>query len=354
MGAKIKHALDAKDPDADRRFSIRVFGLFGAVLIVITMTAISLSALDIDSFLPVFAGYMMLALWAGLIIGAIAQLVGLLTPGKWRPDVRAPWLLMAILMAGTTLPLFELFKQTILPMRGFPLDQPLAKIDRLLFFGNDAWRATHFLFGSVQATLLFDRAYAIWLPLMFLFPAVAVMATPDARVRARLLGCWLGSWIIIGSLGAWILGSAGPCYYEALVGPNPGFAEMNRHLAALASEAQGRGQSVAAVGFQSMLLNGRLDSQFVSAGGISAMPSMHVAMALLFAIAGFCVSRPIGWIMAIYAVTIWIASIHLGWHYAIDGIVGAGMMWGLWHLSGKMVGDDKQGSNPLPPSGPVR
>ena len=126
MGAKTKYALGAQDPDgADRHFSIRVFLFFCAVLIVIAVAASWLSAVDIGGFLPVFAGYMMLALWAGLIIGAIAQLVALMTPGKWRPDVRAPWLLMAILMAGTTLPTFELFKQTILPFRGFPLDPPM-------------------------------------------------------------------------------------------------------------------------------------------------------------------------------------------------------------------------------------
>jgi hypothetical protein len=31
---------------------------------------------------------------------------------------------------------------------------------------------------------------------------------------------------------------------------------------------------------------------------------------------------------------IWIASIHLGWHYASDGLLGAAMMAGLWVLSG--------------------
>jgi membrane-associated phospholipid phosphatase len=191
-----------------------------------------------------------------------------------------------------------------------------------------------------------DRAYAIWLPLMFLFPAVAVMAVEDVRIRTRLLGCWLVSWVVIGSIGAWAFGSAGPCYYNALVGPHPGFAALHQQLAHLAAQAQAQSQVIAAIDFQSMLLNEHKGAQFVSAGGISAMPSMHVAMATLFAIGGFRVSRPFGWVMTIYAVMIWIASIHLGWHYAIDGIAGASMMAGLWLLSGKIVG---RRANPLSP-----
>jgi membrane-associated phospholipid phosphatase len=69
------------------------------------------------------------------------------------------------------------------------------------------------------------------------------------------------------------------------------------------------------------------------ASGISAMPSMHVAMATLFAIAGFRRSRLLGGIFTVYALTIWVASVHLGWHYALDGVVGAAMMGALWSLS---------------------
>ena len=69
------------------------------------------------------------------------------------------------------------------------------------------------------------------------------------------------------------------------------------------------------------------------ASGISAMPSMHVAMASLFAIGGFQRSRALGVVFSVYAVMIWIASVHLGWHYALDGVVGTVMMVALWLLS---------------------
>jgi hypothetical protein len=72
-------------------------------------------------------------------------------------------------------------------------------------------------------------------------------------------------------------------------------------------------------------------------GGISAMPSVHNALAVLFAIAAFQMNRWAGWLMTGYAIVIWIGSIHLGWHYAVDGIVAAIATLGLWHGAGKLV-----------------
>jgi PAP2 superfamily len=321
----------------EQRFSIgAMLILCGAMAALVLITA-ALTHVSGGRFAPVLAGYSMLALWAGLIVCAVAQFVALFTPGRWRPDLRAGWLLVAMLLSGLTLPLFQLFKQLVLPIRGFPFDPFVARADNFLFFGHDAWEVTHALFGSVGMSRYFDTAYALWLPLMFAFPPVIVMAFSDVRLRARLLGCWLASWVLIASVGAWIFGSAGPCYYNALVGPHAGFAALTRRLAVIGAAAHDQGHGIAAIDFQQMLLRQLQAGDFVSAGGISAMPSMHVAMATLFAMAAFRFARPLGWLFSLYATSIWIGSIHLGWHYALDGILGAAMMVGLWHASGKLV-----------------
>jgi hypothetical protein len=322
---------------SDPSFSLKTVGALCVILLIFALLMIAISAAVSVEFGPVLASFMMMALWAGLAICAISQLVALTTTGPWKLDLRTRWVIIAILMVGQTLPLFELFKQHVLPARGFPLDPYVAALDRLLFVGNDAWRVTHALFGSVSGTLFFDRIYALWLPMMFIFPMVAVMAARDERVRARLLGCWISSWVLIAGLGAWIFGSAGPCYYVQLVGPDAGFAELNARLAALGAAAQKEGQVLAVLDFQALLLAEHLNPAFLPAGGISAMPSMHVAMATLFALGGYQVSRALGHAMALYAVLIWIGSIHLGWHYASDGIAGAAMMAMLWHVSGKFM-----------------
>jgi hypothetical protein len=321
----------------DQRFAFGAMAALCCALAALLLLTALLTGIGADEFAPVLAGYSMLSLWAALIVCAVAQGVAFFTPGRWRPDLRAGWLLVAILLSGITLPLFELFKQLVLPARGFPFDPAVAAADRILFLGNDAWQASHAVFGTVGATRFFDAAYAIWLPLMFAFPAVMVMAFANVRLRTRLLTSWLASWVLIASVGAWIFGSAGPCYYNSLVGPHAGFKALENQLANLSAAALADGQGIAALDFQAMLLRQMKAGELVSAGGISAMPSMHVAMATLFAIAAFRFSRTLGWIFAAYAVIIWIGSVHLGWHYAFDGIAGAAMMAGVWHLSGKLV-----------------
>jgi hypothetical protein len=57
-------------------------------------------------------------------------------------------------------------------------------------------------------------------------------------------------------------------------------------------------------------------------------------MAVLFACAAYQADRRMGRLFAGYAVVIWIGSIHLGWHYAIDGIVAAVLTIGIWNLTG--------------------
>jgi PAP2 superfamily len=319
------------------RFSRRAKALLCAILVLFVILIVSISVVQGIAFGAVLASFLMLSLWAGLSISGLAQFVAVVTPGRWRLDIRAAWLMVAILMSGITIPLFQLFKQRILPARGFPLDPYVAQADRLIFGGVDPWQVTHALFGNVRATLFFDAIYGLWLPMMFAFPMVIVMAVHNERVRTHILGAWMASWVLIASVAAWLFGSAGPVYYTRLVGPDAGFAALDAQLAKLGAAAQAQGQPIAAIDFQALLFTGQNTAALLPAGGISAMPSMHVAMATLFAIAAFKVGRAFGWLFTAYAVLIWIGSVHLGWHYALDGVAGAAMMLVVWRVTGKIV-----------------
>ena len=76
------------------------------------------------------------------------------------------------------------------------------------------------------------------------------------------------------------------------------------------------------------------EGQDAIGGGISAMPSLHVAIAVLTALCVRDRFPGLQWLPWIYAVIIYIGSIHLGWHYASDGIVSAVGMVAIWKAAG--------------------
>jgi membrane protein implicated in regulation of membrane protease activity len=64
---------------------------------------------------------------------------------------------------------------------------------------------------------------------------------------------------------------------------------------------------------------------------------MHNAVAILLACAAFEINRVMGWMLTLFATLIFIGSIHLGWHYALDGVVAAIISIGLWISSAALL-----------------
>lgn len=279
-------------------------------------------------------GFLAVSLFLAAIVGLI-DAVGRRLLRSCTPFTATDlaWYLTAATIGGATIPIYGIFKQLLLPARGFPLDPALAAADRLLFLGHQPWEVTHAVLGTLWPTVVIDSAYSAAMILMVVFPILAIALVRTPLDRFRLLGCWLAGWIVVGTVFAWLLASAGPCYFDTLIAPNPGFRALGAHLDQLAAQARAHGLVIGARDFQPVLLAAQASGHYAPAGGISAAPSVHVTMATLFAIAGFRITRPVGWLVTGFAALIWIGSIHLGWHYAADGILGAAIMLLLWQTS---------------------
>jgi len=254
---------------------------------------------------------------------------------RWRADrfvtLGWPLLLFAIVM-----PSFSAFKQRIIPLAGFHFDHSLAAIDRAMF-GVDPGLWLHNAIGTPLLTSFLDAVYHAWFIPMSIGVGIVALYT-DPRTRMQYMTAYAMTWIGLGSVLAYLLPAAGPCYFHLLAGAEGSAPFDAVNTALYADRAAGSTNFLFTLNVKDMLLNRFNDPNLSIGGGISAIPSIHNAMAVLFALAGFRFNRTLGLLMSGFAALIWIGSIYLNWHYAIDGIVGAAGSVGLWYLAGLLTG----------------
>ncbi|QUT04388.1 phosphatase PAP2 family protein [Sphingobium phenoxybenzoativorans] len=254
---------------------------------------------------------------------------------RWRSD-RFVTLLWPVLLFAIVMSSFSAFKQRILPHAGFHFDPALAAIDRSIF-GVDLGLWLHKIIGSPLLTYFLDGVYHAWFLPMSVGVGIVALCT-DARTRMQYMTAFTMTWIGLGSILAYLLPAAGPCFYGVLVGPigNGPFEAVNDAL--VADRAARAADFLFTIEVRDMLLDRFNDPDLSIGGGISAIPSIHNAMAVLFALVGYRFNRVFGLCMSAFAALIWLGSVYLNWHYAIDGIVGAAGAIGLWYGAGFLTG----------------
>ena len=340
----------------------------GAAMVAVYMAAVLMTGrIDPGMFARLLAFYIKISFALWIFVGGIclfgllihhgrksgsdpflAKFLRDLVKDRWERDrfTSAIWppLLFATLLAS-----FNAFKQLVLPLAGFSWDPALAAADKALFLGVDPWRVTHAVFGSPQVTFWMDRIYHGWfVPMSLGLILCAWLPRSTYRLRTQYMLSYIAIWIVIGSVLAYLMPSAGPCFYEHFVGSNPSFHQLMAQLAHAQDET---GTTFTSLSIQAALLKLFMSDTLVVGGGISAMPSVHNGLAVLFALAAFRLNRLAGWILAAYAVFIWIGSIHLGWHYALDGLIAAGLTYGIWIVCGRIavaLDTDTPASAPAP------
>ncbi len=245
---------------------------------------------------------------------------------------RAAHALFPLLLIPLFSSAFTSFKNAIPHIVPFSYDRLFMEVDRWLHFGHHPWALLQPMLGHPLATSAISYLYNLWLPLMYLILCWQIFSTKDQRLRMQYLISFVVAWSLLGSLLALFMSSAGPCFYEYFVaGPNP-YAPLMDYLRA--GDLQFKNWSLEA---QAYLWTAYSSQEIATGGGISAMPSLHIAIGVLQALMAWRMSRKLGWLLSAYAGVLLIGSVHLGWHYAIDGYLAAILAVILWKIIGRVL-----------------
>lgn len=218
---------------------------------------------------------------------------------------------------------YRAIKVAIPRIQEFYADPIFIVWDRAIF-GTDPWRITHAMIGET-GTRIIDGAYFAWVTVVLIAYGFAAFVR-DPRFQLQSTITYLLIWILLGNAVALGLSSAGPCYVDDFFGSNY-FAQLMARL---------ESQDTIAVQVQDFLLQASGDESIGT--GISAMPSVHCGLTMLIVL---MVYRRGGWKWAvpavIYHAMILVGSVHLGWHYAVDGIVSTAVVPLIWFAVGRTI-----------------
>ncbi len=252
----------------------------------------------------------------------------------WKAD-RFASALLPLLCCVPLIAAYNFFKQEYLPSAGFWFGPHIARTERAIL-GMDAWRITHGLLPTPWATQIIDLLYHIWFLPMIVGVALCSFARPGTLLSWRYLTSYALLWIVQGSALAYLFPAAGPALRAKLF-PHSSFAALDTILQSQDSFLRAHGApGLYAVQYQHALASLFGSPTVVIGGGISAMPSLHNAMAVLFACAAWSMGRRIGIVATVYALVIWVGSVHLGWHYALDGVVAGLLTLVTWFGVGRI------------------
>ncbi len=227
---------------------------------------------------------------------------------------------------------FSLLKSTITFIHPFSYDLSLMQLDRWLHFGNDPWQLLHPVLGHYWVTLFLNYVYNFWFFVVAFVTIKLGFSGPDNKLRMQFFTANFLAWFIGGFIFATFFSSAGPAFYGNLdIGDNP-YAGLMIYL----NEVNAY-MPVWALQGQEMVWNNFLNNNAMPAASISAMPSMHNTVAALIALTIW----RFGWKFRIFAISfvisIFLGSIHLGWHYAVDGYFGFLIAITCWWSAGHIT-----------------
>ena len=278
------------------------------------------------------AGATLLLLYRDRPTRPLAHLFQVVKSGRWQIFTRLVFAIPPLILIPPFFSSFTSVKMGISTIVPFYADPFLISADRLLH-GRDVWLILQPLLGYPKLTATIDFLYGLWHWITMSTLIYAIFMRSDDGLRSRYLFALACTWVLLGSLVATLFSSVGPCFYETFYG-NKIFAAHTLYIESAAPLSL----LASSYATQQVLIAGFYDTGIDPVGGgISAFPSLHVAIAFLNVLFVWHLHRIWRWLAMAFLGCVLVGSVHLGWHYAVDGYVSIIMVALIWWASGCVV-----------------
>lgn len=219
------------------------------------------------------------------------------------------------------------------PLHAMHWDFSFAAWDKTLHGGHYPHEFLLPAVNSMGAGRALDFLYFFWLNAIFLLMLYNLFGDKMPHRRLRFLWVYFLSWLLLGSVAATVFNSVGPLFYHAFYPAAPDvYADVSHNIDVLQKHS-----FLFAAMTRAWLFRWQTNDTMIDANAISAMPSMHVAIAWLGVLYARAVHRVFYAVALVFFACILVGSVYLGFHYAIDGYISVIAVSVLWWGMGKVI-----------------
>ncbi len=218
---------------------------------------------------------------------------------------------------------FTVLKNVMSFITPYFADPLMASVDKALHFGVDPWVIAHWMGDYLPTNLMIYSYLTVWALPAFALPVIIALTDEDRARMMRTLILYAVAWIFVGNVLAFSGLSVGPVFYDRLLGGER-FAGLTVALVDSGVAASGIGVT------QKALWEIYAGHSVLIGSGISAFPSVHVAIATVAAIYMCERSKWLAPLAVTFLFFTLYLSIFTGYHYAVDGYVSIIVIFCVW------------------------
>ncbi|MDE1153434.1 MAG: phosphatase PAP2 family protein [Micavibrio sp.] len=230
--------------------------------------------------------------------------------------------------------IFLLAYKSLVPfVHPYAWDQVFSSWDYALHFGHYPSEIIGSFIDSMNAGKVMDLTYGSWFVAMFGTCGFVLFIDRQVHRRMRFVWSFLLAWIIGGCLMAEWLSCVGPLFYHQFY---PDMADIYKPLVDRLTRVDAE-QGLAVFSHRQLIVDWTLNDRHIDPNTLAAMPSIHVWIAWLMMLYWREVSPRLFVLSLIFCTMIFMSTVYLGIHYAVDGYASIALMTPMWWIIGRLL-----------------